>query len=107
MEWRRAASGLRHRIVDSGEVVIELESGAAVMAESSRLVYRRGAVDWSLAASGRWAVGKWLNRAQRRAAGMEAQMSRYWGAGEVAFAPASLGEVSAVELRPGVADLVC
>jgi len=28
-------------------------------------------------------------------------------AGEVAFAPASLGEVSAVELRPGVADLVC
>ena len=77
------------------------------MAESSRLVYRRGDVEWSLAASGRRVVGRWLNRAERRAAGMEARMSRYQGAGEVGFAPASPGEVSAVELRPGVADVVC
>ena len=63
--WRRAESGLRYRIAGSGEVVIELESGRAMMAESSRLVYRRGEVDWSLAASGRGVVGRWLNRAER------------------------------------------
>ena len=107
MDWRRAESGLRYRIAGSGEVVVELADGGAVMAESSRLVYRRGDVDWSLAASGRGLVGKWLHRAQRRAAGMEARMSRYEGAGEVGFAPASPGEVSAVELRPGVADVIC
>ena len=107
MDWRRAQSGLRYRIAGSGEVVVELADGGAVMAESSRLVYRRGDVDWSLAASGRGLVGKWLHRAQRRAAGMEARMSRYEGAGEVGFAPASPGEVSAVELRPGVADVIC
>ena len=107
MDWRRAQSGLRYRIAGSGEVVIELADGGAVMAESSRLMYRRGDVDWSLAASGRGVVGKWRNRAERRAAGMEARMSRYEGAGEVGFAPASPGEVSAVELRPGAADVVC
>ncbi|MDE0083794.1 MAG: hypothetical protein OXT72_14220 [Gammaproteobacteria bacterium] len=42
----------------SGEVIIALEPGAAVMAESSRLVYRYGEVDWSLAASERGVVGK-------------------------------------------------
>ncbi len=77
------------------------------MAGSSRLVYRCGEVDWSLASSGRGVVGKWLHRAQRRAAGMEARMSRYEGAGEVGFAPASPGAVTAVELRPGLADVVC
>lgn len=77
------------------------------MAESVRLVYRRGEVHWSLAASGHGVVGKWLHRAQRQVAGMEARMSRYEGAGEVAFAPASPGEVSAVELRPGAAEVVC
>ena len=107
MDSRCAASGLRYRIAGSGEVVIELQSGGAVLAESSRLVYRRGEVDWSLAASGGGVLGKWMNRAQRRAAGMETRMSRYKGAGEVGFAPASPGEVSAVELRPGVADVVC
>ena len=107
MDWRRAESGVRYRIAGSGKVVIELESGGAAMAESSRLVYRRGEVDWSLAASGRGVVGKWPNRAQRQAAGMAARMSRYEGAGEVGFAPASPGAVSAVELRPGVAEVVC
>ena len=107
MDWRRAESGLRYRIAASGEVVIELADGGAVMAESSRLLYRRGDVEWSLAASGRGVVGKWLNRAQRQAAGMAARMSRYEGAGEVGFAPASPGAVSAVELRPGAAEVVC
>ena len=107
MDWRRAASGLRYRMADSGEVVIGLESGRAVLAEGSRLVYRRGEVDWSLAASGRGVVGRWLHRAERRSAGMEARMSRYAGAGEVGFAPAAPGEVSAVELVPGAADVVC
>ena len=107
MDWRRAASGLRYRIAGSGEVVIGLESGGAVLAESGRLVYRRGEVDWSLAASSRGVVGKWLHRAERRAAGMEGWMSRYEGVGEVGFAPARPGEVSAVELRPGAADVVC
>ena len=107
MDWTQAESGLRYRIAGSGQVVMALGSGTAVMAESGRLVYRRGDVDWSLAASGRGVVGRWLHRAQRRSAGMEARMSRYEGPGEVAFAPARPGEVSAVELRPGAADVVC
>ena len=107
MDWRRAESGLRYQIAGSGEVLVRLESGCAVLAESGRLVYRRGEVDWSLAAGGRGALGRWLQGAQRRAAGMEARMNRYEGAGEVAFAPAAPGAVSAVELRPGAADVVC
>ena len=107
MDWRRAASGLRYRIAISGEVVIALESGSAVMAESSRLVYRRGEVDWSLGASGQSVVRKWLHRAERRAAGMEARMSRYEGAGEVGFSPASPGQVVPLELGAGVADVLC
>ena len=107
MDWRRAESGLRYQIAGSGEVLVRLESGCAVLAESGRLVYRRGEVDWSLAAGGRGALGRWLQGAQRRAAGMEARMNRYEGAGEVAFAPAAPGAVSAVELRPGAADGVC
>ncbi len=107
MEWRCSESGLRYRIADSGEVVVAVEPGSAVLAESGRLMYRRGEVDWSLAASGRGMVGRWLQRAERRSAGMEARMSRYAGAGELGFAPAVPGEVSAVELRPGAADVVC
>ena len=78
-----------------------------VIAESGRLVYRRGEVDWSRARGGRGFVREWLNRAQRRAAGMEARLSRYEGPGEVGFAPARPGEVSAVELRPRGAGVVC
>ena len=106
-DWRRARSGLRYRIAASGEVVVALESGVAVLAESSRLVYRRGEVDWSLAPVGRRMVGRWLKGAERRAAGMESRMSRYAGTGEVGFAPAAPGAVTAVELRPGAADVVC
>lgn len=107
MDWRRAESGLRYRFPGSGKVVVRLESGRAVLAEGSRLVYRRGEVDWSLAAGGGGAVGKWLHRAQRRAAGMEARMNRYAGSGEVGFAAADPGEVAPVELRPGAAEVVC
>ena len=107
MEWRRAESGLRYRIAGSGAVVIALEPGRVVIAESSRLVYRRGEVDWSLAGGGRGVVGKWLHRARRRAAGMEAWTSRYEGPGEVGFVPAWPGEVSAVELGPSEAGVVC
>ena len=107
MDGKRTESGLRYRIAGSGEVVVALESGVAVLAESGRLVYRRGEVDWSLAAGGRGMVGSWLDRGERRVAGMEARMSRYAGTGEVAFAPAAPGAVSAVELRPGAADVVC
>lgn len=84
-----------------------LEPGVGVLAESGRLVYRRGEVEWSFAGSGRGVLGKWLNRMQRRTAGMDARMSRYEGAGEVGFAPASPGEVVPVELGPGAADVVC
>ena len=107
MDWRRAVSGLRYRLAPTGEVVVGLEPGAAVMAESSRLVYCRGEVDWSRADGGRGAVASWLNRTQRRAAGMEARMSRYEGTGEVGFAPASPGLVVPVELAPDVAAVVC
>ena len=107
MDWRRAHSGLRYRIAGTGAATIELADGRAVMAESSRLVYRRGDVHWSLAGGGRGVVGKWLDRTQRRAAGMEARMSRYEGAGEVGFAPASPGEVWAVELGRDAVGVVC
>lgn len=76
MDWHRAASGLRYRIAGSGEVVVGLESGAAVLAESSRLVYLRGDVDWSLVVGGRGMVGIWWDRVERRAAGLEPRMSR-------------------------------
>ncbi|MDE2882578.1 MAG: hypothetical protein OXP70_12030, partial [Acidobacteriota bacterium] len=89
MEWLRAVSGLRYRIAPSGEVVVGLDPGAAVLAESSRLVYRRGEVDWSLADGRPGVLPGWMTRIQRRAAGMEPRMSRYEGAGEVGFAPAS------------------
>lgn len=107
MDWRRAVSGLRYRLAPAGELVVGLEPGAAVMAESSRLVYCRGEVEWSLADGGRGAVASWLSRTQRRAAGMEARMSRYEGTGEVGFAPAGPGLVVAVELAPDVAAVVC
>ncbi|MDE0475058.1 MAG: AIM24 family protein [Gammaproteobacteria bacterium] len=107
MGWRQAESGLRYRIAGSGEVVVRLESGCAVLADRGRLVYRRGAVDWSLAAGGRGAFGRWLDRVQRRVAGMEARMNRYAGSGEVGFAAAEPGEVAPVELRPGAAEVVC
>ena len=84
-----------------------LEPGVALLAESGRLAYRRGEVDWSLAAGGRGVVGRWLAGAERRVAGMEARMSRWAGTGEVGFAPVAPGVVSAVELRPGAADVVC
>ena len=107
MDWRRAHSGLRYRIADAGAATIELADGRAVMAESSRMVYRRGEVHWSLAGSGGGVVGKWLHRTQRWTAGMEARMSRYEGAGEVGFAPASPGAVWAVELGRDAAGVVC
>ncbi|MDE3262953.1 MAG: AIM24 family protein [Acidobacteriota bacterium] len=107
MEWLRAESGLRYRVAPSGEVVVRLDPGEAVLAESSRLVYRRGEVDWSLADGGRGVLAGWVTRTQRRAVGMEPRMSRYEGAGEVGFAPASPGMVVPVELAPGAADVVC
>ena len=64
-------------------------------------------MDWSLAAGSRGVMGKWLHRARRRAAGLEARMSRYEGPGEVGFVPARPGEVAAVELGPGAPGLVC
>ena len=42
MDWRRAESGLRYRIAGSGAVVVELESGRVVIAESRP----RGAAAW-------------------------------------------------------------
>ena len=107
MGWRRAESGLRYRIAGSGEVVVRLESGCGVLAESGRLVYRRGEVDWSLAAGRGGVLGNWLSRVQRRAAGMEPRMNRYAGSGEAGFAAASPGEVAPVELGPGAAEVVC
>ena len=107
MDWRRAESGLWYRIARSGEIVAALGSGVAVLAAWPELVYRRGDVDCSLAATGRGVVGRWLNGARRRSAGIEARVSRSEGAGEVGFAPARPGEVSAVELRRSVADVVC
>ena len=74
MDWRHAASERRYRVVGSREVAVGLESGASVLAQSTRLVYCSGAADWSFAAGDRGITGMWLGRAERRAAGSDARV---------------------------------
>ena len=64
------ADDLEYRIAGRGGiVVVTLRPGAGLVAEPGGLLYRRGGVGWSLAPTGRNVLGRFLNRAMRRAAG--------------------------------------
>ena len=81
------ADDLEYRIVGRGGiVVVTLRSGEGLLAEPGGLLYRRGGVGWSLASTGRNVLGRFLNRAMRRAAAAGSLMHHYEGPGELALA---------------------
>ena len=99
------AGDLEYRIAGRGGiVVVTLRPGAGLLAEPGGLLYRRGDVGWSLASTGRNVLGRFLNRAMRRAAAGRVVLLRLTGTG-MAFlqAPASSTEL---ELAAGE-EVVC
>ncbi|MCY3745516.1 MAG: AIM24 family protein [Acidobacteria bacterium] len=99
-DWTPASAGIRYRVEGSG-VRVAIPEGEAMVAEVDRLLYRGDGVNWSPAGSGAGRVRGWMNRIQRRAAGLAGRMSHYEGPGEVAFAAGAPVEVQAVELVKG------
>ena len=96
------AGDLEHRIVGRGGiVVVTLRPGAGLLAEPGGLLYRRGGVGWSMASTGRNVLGRFLNRAMRRAAGASSLMHHYEGPGELALAAAPACRLIATRLGPG------
>ena len=96
------AGDLEYRIVGrGGVVVVTLRPGEGLLAEPGGLLYRRGGVGWSLASSGRNVLGRFLNRAMRRAAGASSLMHHYEGPGELALAAAPACRLIAARLEPG------
>ena len=96
------AGDLEYRIVGRGGiVVVTLRPGEGLLAEPGGLLYRRGDVGWSLASTGRNVLGRFLNRAMRRAAGASALMHHYEGPGELALAAAPACRLIAIRLGPG------
>jgi len=87
--------------VEGGGVRVAIPEGQTMVAEADRLLYRADGVNCSLAGSGAGRIRGWVNRAQRRAAGLAGRMSRYDGPGEVAFAAGAPAEVEPVELVKG------
>lgn len=99
-EWVTGSGGIRYR-VESGAAEVAIPDGQAMVGEADRLLYRGGGVAWSMATPvGGWIRG-WVNRIQRRAAGLPGRMSRYGGPGEVGFATGGAARIEGVELRPG------
>ena len=96
-DWTTASAGIRCR-VEGGGVRVAIPEGQTMVAEADRLLYRADGVNWSLAGSGAGRIRGWVNRVQRRAAGLAGRMSRYEGPGEVAFAAGAPAEVESVEL---------
>ena len=93
LEYRTAARG--------GIVVVTLRPGEGLLAEPGGLLYRRGDVGWSLASTGRNVLGRFLNRAMRRAAGASSLMHHYEGQGELALAATPACRLIATRLEPG------
>ena len=93
---------LEYRIVGRGGiVVVTLRPGESLLAEPGGLLYRRGGVGWSLASTGRNFLGRFLNRAMRRAAGASSLMHCYEGPGELALAAAPACRLIATRLESG------
>ncbi len=99
-EWTTGATGIRYR-VGGGGAQVAIPEGQAMVAEADRLLYRGDGVTWSMAGSGGGWVRGWVNRIQRRAAGLAGRMNLYEGPGEVAFAAGGGAEVQAVDLVRG------
>ena len=96
------ADDLEYRIVGrGGVVVVTLRPTEGLLAEPGGLLYRRGGVGWSLASTGRNVLGRFLNRAMRRAAGASSLMHHYEGPGELALAVAPGCRLIATRLEPG------
>ena len=96
------AGDLEYRIAGRGGiVVVTLRPGEGLLAEPGGLLYRRGGVGWSLASTGRNVLGRFLNRAMRRAAGASSLMHHYEGPGELALAAAPACRLIATRLEPG------
>ena len=107
-----SSSGVRERVAVAGDleyriagrggiVVVTLRPGEGLLAEPGGLLYRRGGVGWSLASTGRNVLGRFLNRAMRRAAGASSLMHHYEGPGELALAAAPACRLIATRLEPG------
>lgn len=96
-EWITGSGRIRYR-VEGGCARVAIPEGQAMVAEAGHLLYRGDGVACSLAASEGGRIRGWVNRIQRRAAGLVGRMSRYEGPGEVAFAAGGSAEVQAVEL---------
>ena len=99
-DWSTASAGIRYR-VEGGGARVAIPEGQAMVAEADRLLVRGDGVNWSLAGSDGGRIRGWVNRIQRRAAGLAGRMSRYEGPGEVAFAAGAPAEVEPVELVQG------
>ena len=96
------AGDLEYRIVGrGGVVVVTLRPTEGLLAEPGGLLYRRGGVGWSLASTGRNVLGRFLNRAMRRAAGASSLMHHYEGPGELALAAAPACRLIATRLELG------
>ena len=96
------AGDLEYRIAGRGGiVVVTLRPGEGLVAEPGGLLYRRGGVGWSMASTGRNVLGRFLNRAMRRAAGASSLMHCYEGPGELALAAAPACRLIATHLGPG------
>lgn len=74
-DWRTASVGIRYR-VEGGGVRVAIPEGQAMVAEAERVLYRRDGVSWSVAASAAGRIRGWVNRIQRRTAGLGGRMSR-------------------------------
>ena len=99
-DWTTASAGIRYQM-EGGGVRVAIPEGQAMVAEADRLLVRGDGVSWSLAGSGAGWIRGWVNRIQRRAAGLAGRMSRYEGPGEMAFAAGVPAEVEPVELVKG------
>ena len=99
-EWITSSGGIRYRLEGAGAVVA-LPEGHAMVAEAERLLYSSEGVRWSVRTADHGRVRDWVNRIQRRAAGLAGRMSRFEGPGEVGFAAGEAARIHALELRRG------
>ena len=97
--------GVNWRIAPGEVVIVELDSGAAVVTEAAHALYRRGSLGWSLRSAGGKGLGRLMHPMLRRAAGVPTRLHRYEGPGEVAFGSGLPGPVRGVEL-PAAAGVV-
>ena len=97
--------GVNWRIAPGEVVIVELDSGAAVVTEAAHALYRRGSLGWLLRSAGGKGLGRLMHPMLRRAAGVPTRLHRYEGPGEVALGIGLPGPVRGIEL-PAAAGVV-